>query len=76
MIVDFDNSPSNSIIYTSSIIMNYLSDKKKSRDLDDIFKYCSEHKMEYSIFFLSIDWLYLVGVIKEINKENEVILCD
>lgn len=76
MIIDFDNNPSNSIIYTSSIIMDYLNDKKKSRNLDDIFKYCSKHRMEYSLFFLSIDWLYLIGVIKEINQRNEVILCD
>lgn len=76
MIVDFDNDPRNSIIYTSGKILSYLKDRSNSRNLDDVFKYCSSIKMEYSIFFLSIDWLYLVGIIKEINERNELILCD
>ena len=76
MIVDFDNDPRNSIIYTSGVILSYLKDRKNSRNLDDVFKYCSSVKMEYSIFFLSIDWLYLVGIIKEINERNELVLCD
>lgn len=75
MIVDFDRSPSNSIIYTSSIILDYLKDRKNSRYLDDVFRYCSEKNMEYSAFFLSIDWLYLIGVVEKINERNELILC-
>ncbi|EGT4907920.1 hypothetical protein NMF83_14860 [Clostridioides difficile] len=75
MIVDFDKSPSNSIIYTSSIILDYLKDEKKSRDLEALFRYCLERKMEYSMFFLSIDWLYLIGVVETINERSELVLC-
>lgn len=75
MIVDFDKNPSNSIIYTSSIILGYLKDEGNSRNIDDIFKFCSEQKMEYSMFFLSIDWLYLIGVVEKINERNELVLC-
>lgn len=74
MIVDFNRSPSNSVIYTASIILDYLKNEKNSKVLDDIFKYCSNKHMEYSLFILSIDWLYLIGVIKKINDRNEVVL--
>ncbi|WP_423753759.1 ABC-three component system middle component 6 [Clostridium perfringens] len=76
MLVNFDDDPRNSLLYTVSIILEYLKCKSNSRNFDDLFKYCMDNKMEYSLFFLSIDWLYLVRVIKEINKRNEVILCD
>lgn len=76
MIVNFDSDPRNSIIYTSSVILSYLKQKGVSRKMDNLCKYCFDQKMEYSIFFLSIDWMYLVGIIKEINERNELILCD
>lgn len=76
MLINFDDDPRNSLIYTASIILEYLKDKSNSRNFDDLFKYCMDKKMEYSLFFLSIDWLYLVGIIKEINERNEVIFCD
>ncbi|NFO57258.1 hypothetical protein FDB39_10195 [Clostridium botulinum] len=74
MIVDFDNDPRNSIIYSSSIILAYLKSEKNSKKLNNVFKYCLNKKMEYSVFFLSIDWLFLLGVIKEINERNELVL--
>ncbi|GEM_PF-2888806 len=76
MLVNFDEDPRNSLIYTVSIILNYLKSKNNSKNFDDLFKHCMDKRIEYSLFFLSIDWLYLVGVIREINKRNEVILCD
>lgn len=76
MIVDFNSDPRNSIIYTSSIIVEYLKSKIGSQNIEALFKYCMLKQMEYSTFFLSVDWLFLIGVIKEINDENEVILCD
>jgi len=76
VLVNFDEDPRNSLIYTVSIILNYLKSKNNSKNFDDLFKHCMDKRIEYSLFFLSIDWLYLVGVIREINKRNEVILCD
>lgn len=76
MIVDFNSSPSNSLIYTSGIILNYLKCDNGNNRLEDIFKYCMLRKMEYSTFFLSLDWLFLLGIIKKINESDEVILCD
>lgn len=76
MIVDFDNDPRNSIIYASSIILLYLKQDGVSKNLEDVSQYCFNQKMEYSIFFLSIDWMYLVGIVKEINERNELVLCN
>ncbi|AGX44585.1 ABC-three component system middle component 6 [Clostridium saccharobutylicum] len=76
MIVDFDDDPRNSILYSSSIILEYLKHNENSKRLDSVFKYCLNKKMEYSVFFLSVDWLFLLGVIKEINDRNELVLCD
>ena len=76
MIVNYDNDPRNSIIYTSSLILEYLRRNEGAVLFDEMCKYCLNQKMEYSIFILSIDWMYLVGIIKEINNRNELILCN
>lgn len=76
MIVNFDTHPQNSIIYTSSIILSYLKNNNGLADFEDLYKYCMNTKMEYSVFILSIDWMYLIGLIKEINNRNELVLCN
>ncbi|WP_427114122.1 ABC-three component system middle component 6 [Megasphaera sueciensis] len=76
MIVDYENSPKNSILYSGSIILTYFESHQCSITFDRLYQYCKNQKMEYSIFILTIDWLFLIGVIKEINKKNEVVLCN
>ena len=76
MIVDFENNPKNSILYTTSIILYYLKTQKGKADFEYLYNYCKSLKMEYSIFVLTIDWMYLVGLITNISEENEVILCN
>lgn len=51
MLVNFDDDPRNSLLYTVSIILEYLKCKSNSRNFDDLFKYCMDKKMEYSLFF-------------------------
>lgn len=76
MIVDFDSDPRNSIVYTSSLILDYLKDENNSRDIHELCRYCLNLNMNYSILFLTIDWMYLLGIVREINDRNEVVLCD
>jgi len=76
MIVDFDSDPRNSIIYTSSIILSYLKNNNGMVNFEELYKYCMNTKMEYSNFILSIDWMYLVGLLQEINNRNELVLCN
>jgi len=75
LIVDFENNPKNSIIYSTSIVLSYLKRTSGKADFDELYQHCKDFKMEYSIFILSIDWMYLVGIISEINEQNEVVLC-
>jgi Fe2+ or Zn2+ uptake regulation protein len=76
MIVDFESSPKDSIIYSSGIVLKYLKSKGSSKNIEDLFKLCKMEDLNYATFFLAIDWLFLIGVIKEINDKNEVVLCD
>lgn len=74
MLVNFDNEPQNSIIYTSAIILEYLTEKKQRIIFEELYNYCLGKKMENALFYISIDWLYLIGVIKAINNKGEVVL--
>lgn len=74
MIVNFDNEPQNSLLYTAAIIINYLKSAKDKLKFEDLYNYCIDRQMENSLFYLSIDWLYLIDIIKEINDNGEVIL--
>ena len=76
MLINYDSNPRNSIIYSAAIILEFLKRKQGSNNYEDVCNYCISRRMEYSIFVLSIDWLYLVGLIKEFNNRNELILCD
>ncbi|QNU66947.1 hypothetical protein EHE19_019325 [Ruminiclostridium herbifermentans] len=76
MIVNFDSHPKNSIIYTTSIILSYLKANDGIANFEDLYKYCMDSKMDYSIFILTIDWMYLVGLVEEINNRNELVLCN
>lgn len=75
MIVDFNKNPSKSIIYTSSIIFDFLKNNKVN-NFDDVLEFSLSKGIDYALIFLSIDWLFLIGIIKEINNRNELILCD
>lgn len=74
MLVNYDDNPKNSIVFTSSLILSYLKSNEYSNNFNELYDYCMERNMEYSLFFLSIDWLYILGVIKEINERDEVII--
>lgn len=76
MIVDYENNPKNSIIYTSSIVLLYLKQNNGRADFEELFQYCKYKEMEYSRFFLTLDWMFLVRLIENIGDGNEVVLCD
>ena len=76
MIVNYESNPINSIIYTASIILETLKKSNGRISFNMLHDYCLNKQMEYSIFILTLDWMFLVGLIKEINEHNEVVLCD
>lgn len=76
MIVNFESNPKNSIIYSSSIMLKYFKKRKSNINLEDLYSFCISKNMEYSIFILTIDWLFLIKIINRIDEKNEVVLCD
>lgn len=75
MIIDFDKNPSKSIIYTAAIILDFLK-SNNTRNLDTVLEFALSKNIDYALIFLSIDWLFLTGIIDKINNRNELILCD
>lgn len=65
--------PENSIYYNGALILQVLL-KKKSIDLLELYSEVKKLKpMSFSIFLLSLDWLYLINT--AIIKKGNVELC-
>lgn len=73
MLMPDNIKPENSIYYNGAVILKELLKNHKRRILDLYSDVVLSHEMSYNIFILSLDWLYLIGAIK--NKNEEVILC-
>ncbi|BCJ97053.1 ABC-three component system middle component 6 [Anaerocolumna chitinilytica] len=74
MIINYDSEPKNSLLYTAAIIIDYFKSTKNKIEFERLYNYCADKQMENALFYLSIDWLYLIEVIKEITDDGEVIL--
>lgn len=65
--------PENSIYYNGAFILKILQDKK-TMDLLELYSEVKNIKpMTFSIFILSLDWLFLINV--TILNERNVELC-
>lgn len=67
-------NPKYSLYYCGAIILNHLLGKQKVEILDLYMQVNNASKMEYSLFVLSLDWLYLTGKVK-IENSNQISLC-
>lgn len=66
--------PELSIYYTGGVVLKFLQQHKK-QSLLDIFEIMNqEHKMSFPLLLLSLDWLYLLGVVT-IGDNGVVELC-
>lgn len=66
--------PEISIYYNGSIILKELKLKTKQQIFELYQKVKNRNNMSFSIFILSLDWLYLIDIAK-INKEGWIELC-
>lgn len=65
--------PENSLYYTGSVLLSHLFTSRKV-DLLELYSLITEEtKMTFSLYVLSIDWLFLSGLIK--IEKGQVILC-
>ncbi len=65
--------PDNSIYYNGALVLNVLHDFKKIDLLDLFYEVRLLRQMSFSIFLLSLDWLYLTDIIE--NIDGSVKLC-
>lgn len=74
MLLPDNINPKFSIYYIGSLIIKKLKEKK-SQDLLDLYKEIKkENNISFSLFVLTIDWLFLVDIAK-IEHKGEIILC-
>lgn len=66
--------PENSIYYNGGIIIKEVKMKNNLNILELYSKVKKEYSMSFSIFLLSLDWLYLINIL-EINEMGCVVLC-
>lgn len=64
MLLPIEINPKSSIYYNESIILEKLKNKKEIKMMDLNFLIRKNNDMSISIFLLSLDWLYLIDVIK------------
>ena len=73
MLLPENIKPENSIYYNGAYVLQALFEVNRINIFDLFSKVCEKININYSIFILCIDWLYLLNII---NLENEeVFLC-
>ena len=72
-VIDYDSKPNKTIFYLSALLYKYI--KTTCKDFEEARKYFKSKFLDSDMmFYYSMNWLYLIGKIKEI-KEG-VIICD
>ncbi|MBM7572950.1 hypothetical protein JOC48_003482 [Aquibacillus albus] len=70
MIIDRDSNPKDTIYYISACILGVISSKKHNvEDLYETLKEQYNDSLDYTIYLLSLDFLFLIDKIT-INEEG------
>lgn len=71
MIVDQDINPKRDVYYLGARIIEAIADKPRNIDFFDLYSnICSHEKISIDLYSLTLDWLYIVGVIENSRKGN------
>ncbi|WP_066895978.1 ABC-three component system middle component 6 [Clostridium nigeriense] len=74
MLLPDNMKPELSIYYNGGVVLSSLKSKPK-QDLIELYKSIKEnHEITFSVFLLSLDWLYLIDLAKY-NERGEIELC-
>lgn len=65
--------PESSIYYNGAVVLNVLQENNDLEMLELYSKVKKTHNISFSLFILSLDWLYLIDV--AILKNERVRLC-
>lgn len=74
MLLPKDISPEESLYYTGGFIFNIVKNYNEIEIIDLFYETQKDIQISISIFILSLDWLYLLDVIK-FNKKGNLQLC-
>ena len=76
MIVSKNTSPQRDIYYLGGKLIALLdSSQRKTYDYYELYKeFIKTHPISFTLFLLVLDWLFILGVIKNIDK-GEIIKC-
>jgi hypothetical protein len=66
--------PEQSVYYNASIVLKYLFHAKEIEVFDLYVNIGAGKTMSIPTYFLSLDWLYLIGLV-ECNKMGGIKLC-
>lgn len=75
MLILNERNPKISLYYLGSVLLNFLISQEISRiHLSDLYeKFNSYHSVSFNRFMLALDWLFILGKIKQ--AENGVLEC-
>lgn len=66
--------PEHTIYYNGALVLKKLKDQS-NQNMIDLYQYLKEeYSMSFSVFVLSLDWLFLIDV-AQIDEEGCVELC-
>ena len=72
IVIYYDEKPRDTIFYLSALLYRYI--KFTCEDFEEARKFFRNNILDSDMmFYYSIDWLYLIGKVKEIRKG--VIIC-
>jgi len=75
MIINRDTNPERSLYYVGSVVLRELKESSnKELDFLQLYKSLKENiDISMNLFTLSLDWLYLNGIIE--MKEGNIVQC-
>ena len=72
MLLPINVNPESTIYYQGSFVYNEIKRVKRAMLFDLYATVCKKHMMNFTVFLLCLDWLYLVDLATT-NEHGEVI---
>ena len=75
MIVSKDTNPERDVYYLGAMIIELISDSDREIDFFDLFRKMNEsEKVSMSLYSLTLDWLFIIGVIDN-SQKGQILRC-
>lgn len=74
MLIPDNIHPENTIYYNGAIVLNIIQKDRVMKVVDLYLHVTNKRHMSISVFLLSLDWLFLIDIIR-LNEKSEIELC-